>query len=129
MKILLVVLIFTLSTYSFAAKKTLKSLEEKLNSQTTTINKLAAEIKHLDNEIAKTNSEYLNKIKFIEKLESKISIMKNDLKKTAAKISGDFTNSKKALNLYLLEVDDHENKDQLVHKEIYLEIFKKSNKE
>lgn len=108
-----------------AATKSSSSLKRRLSHQSNKVSKLAAQIKDLDKKLSQTNTEYITKVKAIEAIENKIQLMQDELKASATKISNDYQNSQKALNLYLLEVSDNENEDSLIHREIYLELFKK----
>jgi len=114
-----------MSQMASAAIPQSKDLKIQLSEQSTQVSKLAAQIKDLDQRLGKTNTSYINKVKAIEAIENKIEYMQNQLKTSAAEISKDYQNSQKALNLYLLEISDSENEDALMHREIYLEVFKK----
>lgn len=123
-KILIAILISN-STFVLAATKSAKSLQRELTTQSSQVAKLAAQIKDLDQKLSQTNTKYISKVKAIEAIEQKIQLMQSELKESAAKISNDYQNSQRALNLYLLELSDEDNEDALMHKEIYLEVFRK----
>ena len=121
---LLFVILMTSLSVGAATKSTVK-LKHKLLVQSSKVSKLAAQIKHLDKKLSSTNNAYISKVKSIEAIERKIGLMQSELQKSASKISKDYQNSQKALNHYLLELSDTENENSLMHKEIYLELFKK----
>lgn len=65
----------------------------------------------------------MENVVFIERLEKKVEKMQQDLETQAIGISEQYKKSRKALNLYLLESIDDENKNKLLHKKIYIEIL------
>lgn len=123
-KNLFVILSF-ISPICFGAVPSSKTLSLLLSDQAASVSKLAGQIKYLDKKISSTNDDYLSKLKNITVIEKKVELLKSKLKESAGQISGEYNNSKHALNLYLLETVDDDNQDSLIHKEIYLEILKK----
>ncbi|MBD65662.1 MAG: hypothetical protein CME62_10680 [Halobacteriovoraceae bacterium] len=124
-----VIFSLVLISWSCLGATKITKLNQKLDDQRAKVYKFAAEIKHLEKKLGETNNTYLEKVELIEKLEKKIQVFQVDLEKSASSISRDYLNSKKALNLYLLEATDESNQDQIHHKKIYLEILSKNLKE
>jgi murein DD-endopeptidase MepM/ murein hydrolase activator NlpD len=113
------------STSSFGARKNVNTMKTELSNLSSKVNKVAAQIKSLDKRLAKTNDSYLVSVKEIELIEKSLQDLKLGLKSNALKISTNYNNAKKALNLYLLESSDSENDNAVIHKKIYMEVLRK----
>ncbi len=111
---------------SVSAKKiSISILKDRISNQESKINVLAAEIRDLDERISTNNEHYLKRIREIEEMESKIDILRGNLSKSADDVSSEYAHSKKAFDMYLLEVSDNENDNQLEHNLVYGELLKK----
>lgn len=124
-KILFITFLFLSLSISWAKIPSVVKLNQKLSKESAVVSKIAAEIKSLEKTLTKKNDSYLDNVKLIEKLESKVATMQKSLAAQAFGISEQYKKSRKALNLYLLESLDDENKNKLLHKKIYIEILNK----
>ncbi len=119
-------IIFTLSVFNSNAS--VKSLKDKITSQSLQVNKLAAQIKDIDNKINSSNSEYVKKMKEIDKLDLKISRLKNGLEENASHISEEYHLAKLSFDNYLLESSDIDSEESILTKEIYIELLEQKIK-
>ncbi len=124
----LILIVFLFSISANASKRSIKQLRDKITNQSSQLNKLAAQIKEIDNQLGSSNNRYLAKMKDIEDFEKKVEQLKGELSTSAASVSKEVELSKLAFDRYLLEVSDAEVDTSLKAKKIYYEILSKKLK-
>lgn len=125
-KILILLFIpFIFQTANGAVSK-VNILKDKITKHAHSVNKLAAEIKDLDKKIGQNNDNYLRRVQEIEKLETKISHLKTELKMSAKNVSNEYRKTKLAFDSYLLEATDRESDHAIRLKKVYYEILVKN---
>lgn len=116
--------LIVISTTSHGAVRSTSKLQDKISNQTNQISLIAAQIQSLEKRINTSNNTYLEKISKIEEAENKIKLMKDNLSKTAVKISSEFNIAKVALQRYLIEARDESTDESLVKKVFFKKILK-----
>tara|TARA_B100001971_G_scaffold215195_1_gene260359 strand:+ start:189523 stop:190542 length:1020 start_codon:yes stop_codon:yes gene_type:complete len=100
-------------TVASAATK-LNGLKDKLNSHSSKIVKLGAQIKSLEKSLTKKNSEYLERLNRLKKFQAKVDELMVDLKARQEEISEERQKLKMAAQTYILEKNDEEDDDSLI---------------
>jgi len=127
-KFAIILMIFSLNQ-SYAGKMKISQLKDKISNQSSTINKLAAEIRDVEEKMALSNEDYLKKIKDIESKEKNLQELKYSLTDSSKMIHDEYLLSQKALNEYLLEASDTDNDQYLISKKLYSEVLMQKMKD
>lgn len=112
----LLLLIFILFTGSGIAATKINGLKDKLNSHSTKIVKLGAQIKSLEKSLTKKNTEYLERLNQLKKFQAKVDNLMNELKERQSEISTERQKLKLAAQTYILEKNDEEDDNSLISK-------------
>jgi murein DD-endopeptidase MepM/ murein hydrolase activator NlpD len=117
-------ILLSISTLSYSKSKTsVRSLKDKLNTQSADVAKIGATIRTIEKQLGETNDTYINKTRNLKNIDSKILILKENLTKSATEISKSYKVSKNILNQYLLDKIDDKSGDKLLKKKIYFKLL------
>lgn len=118
----IITLVLTFSSLAYS-KTSVRSLKDKLNSQSADVAKIGATIRTIEKQLGETNDTYINKARNLKNIDSKILILKEDLTKSATEISKSYKISRNILNQYLLDKIDEKSGDKLLKKKVYLKLL------
>jgi hypothetical protein len=118
----IITLVITFSSLAYS-KTSVRSLKDKLNSQSADVAKIGATIRTIEKQLGETNDTYINKARNLKNIDSKILILKEDLTKSATEISKSYKLSRNILNQYLLDKIDEKSGDKLLKKKVYLKLL------
>lgn len=121
----IILTIFTINLASLSGHCSVKKLQNNITNLNNKIHLLISEIKDLDNRINEKNETYVQQMKEMDKIDEKLEAYKINLKESASQISKEYELTKIALNNYLMEVGDSQKRDNLMEKEVYLELLKR----
>ena len=127
----LILLIFiSLPSIAIGKKKqSVNSLKDKLSKQVSVVSQLGAKIRTIEKNLGSMNDDYLVKTQEIKKLDKVIIEMRQLLSGSASDISKSYSDTKKILNHYLLDVADERTHDKLLKRKIYITLLQKKLKE
>lgn len=127
---LILLILITLPSIALGKKKeSVNSLKDKLSKQVSVISQLGAKIRTIEKNLGSINDDFLVKTQEIKKLDKIIIEMRKHLSGSASDISRSYSDTKKILNHYLLDVADERTQDKLLKRKIYITLLQKKLKE
>lgn len=107
--------LFLLLTFSVnASTKSIVKIKDELNSKSSEIVQLGAQIKSLEKELNNKNDLYLKRLESLKKYQARVDSMMEELKLAQDEINAEKEKLKRAAQTYIMEKNDTENENSLI---------------
>jgi len=103
-----------ISHAAFGSSQSLKKIKDDLNSKSSEIVKLGAQIKSLETSLNKNNDIYLKRLEQLKSYEAKVEKLMGDLKIGQEEINNEKAQLKRIAQTYIMEKNDEQDDNSLI---------------